>query len=328
MTQNPFDAFSKEYLADLLTPYGEVSRSFEVPGESKFIDLLFLPTPRNSITPEIITQNAVKPKVSGLLKQVISTPSVLEVYSGSPSENEIFTCITKLCWLREDIVRQSNRTGLKLSSQDYPRLWILANTLSAPIRKKCAVIQKPRIPQGIYHFPNSILQIVMVSLKELPATPDTLWMRILARDGTQIRAIEEVLALPLADPRRAPLLRMLCAWKIVTIETNPSLFENPEATKMAYPQIFLDWEAATQERGEKIGEKRGEKIGEKIGEKKKALTIALRLLHRRIGGIDQRVEAVVTKLSATQLEDLSEAVLDFSSLTDLTQWLSSHPPAM
>ena len=315
MTQNPFDAFSKEYLADLLTPYGEVSRSFEVPGELKFIDLLFLPTPQNAITPE-----AIKPKVSGLLKQVISTPSVLEVYSGSPSENEIFTCITKLCWLRESIVRQSNRTGLKLSSRDYPKLWILANTLSGPIRKKCAVIQKPRISQGIYHFPNSILQIVMVSLKELPATPDTLWMRILARDGTQIRAIEEVLALPLNDDRRAPLLRMLCAWKIVTIETYPALFENPEATKMAYPQIFLDWEAATQERGEKIGEKRGEKIGEK----KKALTIVLRLLRRQISGIDQRIEAVVTELSANQLEDLSEAVLDFSSLTDLTQWLSGQ----
>ena len=93
---------------------------------------------------------------------------------------------------------------------------------------------------------------------------------------------------------------------------------------MAYPQIFLDWEAATQERGEKIGEKRGEKIGEKIGEKKKALTIALRLLRRQIGGIDERVEALVTQLSATQLEDLSEAVLDFSSLADLTQWLSGQ----
>ena len=44
MTQNPFDAFSKEYLADLLAPFGPVERSFEVPGESKFIDVLFLPT--------------------------------------------------------------------------------------------------------------------------------------------------------------------------------------------------------------------------------------------------------------------------------------------
>ena len=44
MTQTPFDAFSKEFLADLLAPFGTVERSFEVPGESKYIDLLFHPT--------------------------------------------------------------------------------------------------------------------------------------------------------------------------------------------------------------------------------------------------------------------------------------------
>ena len=314
MTQNPFDAFSKEFLADLLIPYGTVERSFEVPGESKFIDLLFLPT----------ASTVSKPKVSGLLKQVISTPSVLEVYSSSPSEDEVATCLAKLLWLREDIVRSANRDDRKLVSNDYPRLWILANSLSTSVRKKCAVIQENRSPQGIYHFPNSIIRTVMVSLKELPINPDTLWLRLLARHATQTQAIQEVLSFSTDDPRRDPLLRMLCAWKIVTIETNPSLFGNPGATKMAYPQIFLDWEAATQERGEQIGEKRGLQIGAK----EKALTIALRLLNRRIGVLDEAIQSRVVQLSSTQLEDLSEAILDFSSLSDLNQWLCDHPPLL
>ncbi len=313
-----FDAFSKEFLADLLIPYGTVERSFEVPGESKFIDLLFLPT----------ASTVSKPKVSGLLKQVISTPSVLEVYSGSPSKDEVATCLAKLLWLREDIVRSANRDDRKLVSNDYPRLWILANSLSASVRKKCAVIQENRSPQGIHHFPNSIIRTVMVSLKELPINPDTLWLRLLARHATQTQAIQEVLSFSTDDPRRDPLLRMLCAWKIVTIATNPSLFENLGATKMAYPQIFLDWEAATQERGEQIGEKRGEKRGLQIGAKEKALTIALRLLNRRIGVLDQAIQSRVVQLSSTQLEDLSEAILDFSSLNDLNQWLSDHPPLL
>ncbi|MCX5964025.1 MAG: DUF4351 domain-containing protein [Cyanobacteria bacterium] len=97
---------------------------------------------------------------------------------------------------------------------------------------------------------------------------------------------------------------------------------------MAYPQIFLDWEAATQERGEQIGEKRGEKRGLQIGAKEKALTIALRLLNRRIGVLDQAIQSRVVQLSSTQLEDLSEAILDFSSLNDLNQWLSDHPPLL
>lgn len=78
MSQNPFDAFSKEFLSELLTPFDKVERSFEVLGESKYIDLLFRPT------------DDIKPKEKGILKQVISTPSILEVYSGFPSVDELF----------------------------------------------------------------------------------------------------------------------------------------------------------------------------------------------------------------------------------------------
>ena len=34
MSQNPIDAFSKELLSELLSPFGKVERSFEAPGES------------------------------------------------------------------------------------------------------------------------------------------------------------------------------------------------------------------------------------------------------------------------------------------------------
>ena len=95
MSQNPFDAFSKEFLSELLSPFGKVERSFEVPGESKYIDLLFLPT------------DDIQPKEEGVLKQVISTPSILEVYSGSPTVDELSTCLLKLLWLREDITRKA-----------------------------------------------------------------------------------------------------------------------------------------------------------------------------------------------------------------------------
>lgn len=90
---------------------------------------------------------------------------------------------------------------------------------------------------------------------------------------------------------------------------------------MAYPQIFLDWEAATEERGLR----RGQKIGQKIGAKEKALSIVLRLLHRLIGAMSEAIEARVMALSSDQLEDLSEALLDFEALDDLDRWLNEHP---
>ncbi len=106
---------------------------------------------------------------------------------------------------------------------------------------------------------------------------------------------------------------------------------------MAYPQVFLDWEAAAQQRWQEIGEQRGLEIGEQrgleigeqrgleIGAQEKALTIALRLLRRRIGALDQVLEARIGTLSTVQLEDLSEAVLDFATVEDLNRWIQDHP---
>ena len=86
---------------------------------------------------------------------------------------------------------------------------------------------------------------------------------------------------------------------------------------MAYPQVYLDWEAATEARGEIRGEVRGEE--------KKALSIVLRQLNRRIGLLDEAREAKVRELSVNQLDDLSEELLDFSVPADLDRWLNNQP---
>lgn len=50
--------------------------------------------------------------------------------------------------------------------------------------------------------------------------------------------------------------------------------------------------------------------------------LVLRLLHRRIGEIPQNVTERIRKLSAEQLEELGEALLDFESQEDLVNWLA------
>jgi predicted transposase/invertase (TIGR01784 family) len=65
--------------------------------------------------------------------------------------------------------------------------------------------------------------------------------------------------------------------------------------------------------------------GRQEGEREKSLAIALRLLSRRLGQLDESSQAQVHQLSSLQLEDLSEAVLDFSTPTDLQIWLEAHP---
>ncbi|MBH8560733.1 DUF4351 domain-containing protein [Nostoc sp. CENA67] len=51
------------------------------------------------------------------------------------------------------------------------------------------------------------------------------------------------------------------------------------------------------------------------------LKIIQRLLTRRIGVITPELQQQLQRLSVTQLEDLAEALLDFSNEADLIAWL-------
>ncbi len=53
--------------------------------------------------------------------------------------------------------------------------------------------------------------------------------------------------------------------------------------------------------------------------------IALRMLQKRFGPLDQALQAHICALPFEQLEELSEALLDFNALSDLEAWLQQHP---
>jgi predicted transposase/invertase (TIGR01784 family) len=50
-------------------------------------------------------------------------------------------------------------------------------------------------------------------------------------------------------------------------------------------------------------------------------SLILRLLERRVGKVSQKVRSQVLSLSLTELESLGEALLDFSTPSDLNDWL-------
>ncbi|AUB40229.1 putative transposase YdaD [Nostoc flagelliforme CCNUN1] len=52
--------------------------------------------------------------------------------------------------------------------------------------------------------------------------------------------------------------------------------------------------------------------------------LVLRLLNRRIGEIDASLIERIKSLSLEQLENLGEALLDFSSVADLETWLNQQ----
>lgn len=60
------------------------------------------------------------------------------------------------------------------------------------------------------------------------------------------------------------------------------------------------------------------------GMQAEAVTLVLRQLTRRIGTVEPEVQEQIRELSTAQLEDLGEALLDFSEAANLTAWLESR----
>ena len=71
--------------------------------------------------------------------------------------------------------------------------------------------------------------------------------------------------------------------------------------------------------GEKIGAQRGQILGRQQGLKQ----FAVKFLTRKFGKVSLKTVKCLEKLSAEQLEELAEAVLDFQKVTDLDVWLKA-----
>ncbi len=68
-----------------------------------------------------------------------------------------------------------------------------------------------------------------------------------------------------------------------------------------------------------------ERIGYERGEQKGEQRLVLRLLQRRLGELPPEAIASVQSLNVTQLENLGEALLDFTGVDDLVHWLQANP---
>ena len=68
----------------------------------------------------------------------------------------------------------------------------------------------------------------------------------------------------------------------------------------------------------------GREEGREEGKREEARAYTMRLLTRRIGTVEPELEAQIRELTTQALEDLGEALLDFSELADLIAWLESR----
>jgi len=97
-------------------------------------------------------------------------------------------------------------------------------------------------------------------------------------------------------------------------------------------QLWSEYKQFEQERtmryittGERIGYERGIEEGRlegrQEGRQEGERLVILKLLKKRLGELSPETTQLIQSLSVNQLENLSEALLDFSSMADLLNWL-------
>jgi predicted transposase YdaD len=64
--------------------------------------------------------------------------------------------------------------------------------------------------------------------------------------------------------------------------------------------------------------------GERIGYERGEQNLVLKQLKKRFGEISENIQQAITELSIDQLESLGEALLDFTAVDDLINWLQQN----
>ncbi|MBK5938183.1 DUF4351 domain-containing protein [Halochromatium roseum] len=93
----------------------------------------------------------------------------------------------------------------------------------------------------------------------------------------------------------------------------------------AYREIVAKNQPIWLEEGRAEGRAEGREEGREEGRRREAERVALRLLRRRLGSLTKAQQAHIQALPVDPLEDLIEALLDFSTEADLETWLAAHP---
>ncbi|MTJ22293.1 DUF4351 domain-containing protein [Dolichospermum sp. UHCC 0352] len=299
MTRFIHDQFAKDYLEELLKPFGEVQAASQVAGEIREIDVLFTPFPNQTTNVELL----------GLLGKLATTPAIFEPFRNPASTEEICDCLLKSLEVRGALRRAAKREQTNKTKIEIPKLWILTPTASRNIISGFSETTKPDSLPGIYYLAKS-LQAAIVVIHQLPQTQETLWLRLLGRGTVQKRAIDELAALPLNQPYVKITLELLYNLQKNLKINQSSQTEDQELIMRLAPLYQQDRELAKQE-------------GLQEGlQKEKRLII--RQLNRRIEEIDSLLIQKVQELTVEKLEELGEALLDFTSVTDLETWLQHN----
>lgn len=280
MTRFIHDQFAKDYLEELLKPYGEVQAPSRVAGEVREIDVLFSPSAEQSSNLEIL----------GLLGKFAATPAIFEPFRNAASKEEICDCLLKLLEVRGALQREANRNNTSVLDSTIPKLWILSPTASITLLSGFGATQTVDWLPGI-HFLPEFLRSAIVAIHQLPRTQETLWLRILGRGAVQRQAIDELEALSSNHPFRRATLELLYNLR-QNLRVNQNSEEDDRELIMRLEPLYQQDREQAKLEGERL--------------------VVENLLQVRFGSLDNELQAVIEPLLALPPEEFTPLLMQLS----------------
>jgi len=304
MIQQPHDKFAKQFLEELLSPFGEVRTNREVTDETRFVDVLFSPTPTSAVDAETL----------GLLGRIaVLNTTLLEPFRNQPSRTEVRSCLQKLFTVIADAQRKANREDITIAENELAQLWIISPSASKALLKAFgAKLDLDNWMSGVYFLPEGV-RAAIVAINKLPRTPHTLWFRLLGRGKVQIQAVNELVALPRENLLRRNVLEIIYRWRIsVMTQTDLTLYDQ---------ELIMNLTQAYEEaRAQAVQE------GVEQGVQLERRQVVENLLRFRFGSVDEELSRVVDSLLQLAPDDFARFLLELSSLSreELLARFDSH----
>jgi predicted transposase/invertase (TIGR01784 family) len=191
-----------------------------------------------------------------------------------------------------ELQRQAKRENQSYNEDNAPRLWILSPSASITVLEGFGAKLDPDWPEGVYFLP-SLYRTAIITINQLPVTPETLWLRLLGRGKTQDQAVRELLELPQGNAFRE-------------MEINNILETEDREVFMTLSQTYQEWKEATKREGLEQGLEQGLERGLERGLQEGKLEAKLESIPRLLA-LGLSVEQIAQALDL-DLEQVRQAI--------------------
>ena len=140
-------------------------------------------------------------------------------------------------------------------------------------------------------------------------------MNIASEDRSRVKleCLPQLATLHLAPARMKLIPGFIDTYLRLNVEEERLFQAEVNTIEPSEQEVVMEIVTSWMERGIEQGIEQGKHQGE--------VALIMRQLNRRFGGVAPEVEARIRSLSIEQLENLGEALLDFSDVSDLSAWL-------